>query len=130
MKDTRSNRTRRVTLRFTPEEFQQIERRFHSTTSHKLSDFLRKIIMEEKVVVYTRNQSIDDFLTEIVLLRNQLSAVGNNFNQLVKKLNAARQIPEILTYYLEARFQYKTILSSMEEIKSRINKLSDLWLHG
>lgn len=128
MKATNSNRTRRVTVRFTPEEFQQIEKRFRTTTSHKLSDFLRKIIKEEKVVVYTRNKSIDDFLTEMVLLRNQLSAVGNNFNQVVRKLNATRQIPEILPYYLEARFQYRSILATVEEIKSHINKLSDLWL--
>ncbi|WP_217601988.1 hypothetical protein [Chitinophaga sp. GbtcB8] len=130
MKDIKSNRTRRVTLRFTPEEFQQIEKHFHTATSRKLSDFLRKVIMGEKVVNYTRNQSIDDFLTDMVLLRNQLSAIGNNFNQAVKKLNAVRQVPDILPCYLEARQQYKPISAKIDEIKSSINKLSDLWLHG
>ena len=130
MKDSKSNRTRRVTLRFTPEEFQKIESRFNTTTSRKLSGFLRKVILGEKVNVLTRNQSIDDFLTEMISLRNQLSAIGNNFNQTVKKLNAARQIPEILPSYFEIKLQYKSISAKIDDIKSSINKLSDLWLHG
>lgn len=130
MKDLKSKRTRRVTLRLTPEEFQKIESRFNAATSRKLSDFLRKVIMGEKVVVFTRNQSVDDFLAEMVLLRNQLSAIGNNFNQTVKKLNAVRQIPQILPCYFEIKLQYKSISAKIDEIKSSINKLSDLWLRG
>lgn len=129
MKVENSNRTRRITLRLTVQEFQLIESRFKSTTSHKLSDYIRKLILERKVTVLTRNQSVDDFLTEAVLLRRKLNAIGNNHNQIVKKLNAARDIPEILSYYLESRMQFRELSEKTEEIKSAINILCDRWLH-
>lgn len=42
----------------------------------------------------TRNKSLDDLMTEMIELRNQLSAIGNNFDQAVHKLHVLDKIPE------------------------------------
>ena len=37
------------------------------------------------LVATYRNQSLDDFMTEMMQLRSELNSIGNNFNQAVKK---------------------------------------------
>jgi hypothetical protein len=85
MNEKNSNRTRVVTMRLTTKEYSMIEAKFKTTTCQKLSKYMRNILLEKKVTVFTRNQSLDDFMAELILLRNELNAVGNNFNQVVKR---------------------------------------------
>src|SRR5690348_10966657 len=94
MEDAKVNRTKLITLRLTTAEYQLLHSRFKATTCRKLSDYLRKVLLTGKVTVLTRNQSLDDFMTEMIELRNQLSAIGNNFNQAVHKLHNLEKIPE------------------------------------
>ena len=54
------------------------------------------------VVATYRNQSLDDFMAEMMQLRGELNSIGNNVNQAVKKLHTLQQIAEfrnwIITY--------------------------------
>jgi len=43
--------------------------------------------MLAKPITY-RNSSADAFLSEMIGLKKELSAIGKNFNQMVKKLHA------------------------------------------
>ncbi len=94
MPETKDNRTKLITLRLTIVEYEQLNSRFKTTTCRKFSDYLRKVLLTGKVTVLTRNQSLDDFMTEMIELRNQLSAIGSNFNQAVRKLHTLQQITE------------------------------------
>lgn len=102
MKETKNNRTRLVTLRLTKEEYGQLERKFKATTCRKMSDYLRSVLLKGKVTVLTRNASLDDFMTELILLRNELNAIGNNYNQAVHKLHTLDKIPEFRTWILHS----------------------------
>lgn len=81
MQEVKNNRTKLITLRLTPAEYELLNSRFKATTCRKQSDYFRKVLLTGKVTVLTRNKSLDDFMTEMIELRNQLSAIGNNFNQ-------------------------------------------------
>lgn len=93
MEELKDNRTKVITLRLTPAEYDQLNSRFKATTCRKLSDYLRKVLLTGKVTVLTRNKSLDDFMTEMIELRNQLSTIGNNFNQAVRKLHTKAALP-------------------------------------
>ena len=127
MNDNKNNRSRLVGLRLKPAEYTQLYDRFRVTTCRQLSDYIRRILFEKKITVYTRNKSLDEFMTEMILLRNELSAVGNNLNQAVKKLNSLEQIPEIKRWLFFNDPSNKAIFQKIEEIKTRINKFSDQW---
>ncbi|MEJ7737146.1 MAG: mobilization protein [Chitinophagaceae bacterium] len=94
MEEAKKNRTKLITLRLTIAEYELLDNRFKATTCRKLSDYLRKVLLTGKVTILTRNKSLDDFMAEMIELRNQLSAIGNNFNQAVHKLHILDKIPE------------------------------------
>lgn len=127
MEEAKNNRTRLVTLRLTKEEYQQLESKFKVTTCRKMSDYMRKVLLTGKVTVLTRDQSLDDFMTEMILLRNELSAIGSNFNQAVHKLHLLDKIPEFRTWIMLYEVDKQTLLNKVEVIKGRINQFSEKW---
>ena len=128
MSETKNNRTRWLHIRLTENEFSNINKQFEKTTCRKLSDFARRILLNRKITVYTRNQSLDDFMAEMIILRNELNHIGNNFNQSVKKLHTLDNIPEIKMWIIVNESSKKAFMKKVDEIKIHINKISDKWL--
>jgi hypothetical protein len=121
-------RSRIIGLRLTPKEYQQIEKQLSNSTAKKMSDYVRHVLFDKPITVYQRNKSLDDFMTEMILLRNELNGVGNNFNQAVKKLHTLQQIPEFRAWIMSYELEKKMLLNKVDEIKNRINKIADEWL--
>ena len=123
-----SNRTRIIGLRLTPAEYAKIERKWKTSTSRKLSDYVRHSLFEKPVTSYYRNQSLDEFMAEMVLLRNELNHIGNNFNQAVKRLHTLNQISEFRSWLIAYEVEKKTLFNKVDEIKKHVQKIAESWL--
>ena len=123
-----SNRSRIIGLRLTLKEYEQIEKKWKASTCRKLSDYVRRNIFEKPLVTTYRNQSLDDFMTEMIQLRSELNRVGNNFNQAVKKLHALEKIQDFKSWLITYELEKQTLFNKVDEIKNRINKIADEWL--
>lgn len=130
MERENSNRTRIVGLRFTPQEFLKIERRWKASTCRKLSDYIRKHLFDKPITTNYRNQSLDEFMSEIIRLRTELNGIGNNFNQAVKKLHTLQQISEFKDWIISNELEKKILLNKVEEIKKNIQKMAEKWLQS
>ncbi|MNK11867.1 hypothetical protein D3C87_299160 [compost metagenome] len=126
MKKT-TNRTRIVGVRFTPDEFTQLEKKFKATTCKKLSDYLRRIIFEKAIVTTYRNASMDDFMAGMILLKAELNSIGTNFNQLVKKVNTYKDDRTISGLLAGYELDRRQLLRQVESIKLFIEKNADKW---
>ena len=128
MRDARSNRTCTIICRLTPDEYKQLEKKFKASTCRKLSEFVRKRLFDRPYVTTYRNASLDDFMSEMMKLRAELNALGNNFNQAVKKLHTLNQIPEFKHWLITHEQDKQKLFSKMNVIKDSINKIADKWL--
>ena len=130
MERENSNRTRIIGLRLTPEEYTKMERKWKTSTCRKLSDYVRKHLFDKSIVTTYRNQSLDDFMEETIVLCNELNAIGNNINQAVKKLHTLQQIPEFRHWIISYELDKKILFNKVEEIKKHIQKITDKWLQS
>ena len=128
MEPKQTNGTRIIGLRLTPKEYDQIKKKWKATTCRKLSDYVRRRIFEKPIVTTFRNQSLDDFMTEAIRLRNELNCIGNNFNQVVKKLHTLYEISEFRTWLINYELEKKVLQNKMDEIKNHIQKIGEKWL--
>ncbi len=128
MEEQETNRSKWLHLRLKPAEHQQIYRQFTKTTCRKLSEYARKVLLNKPITTTYRNQSLDDFMSEMMRLRQELNSLGNNFNQAVKKLHSLSQISEFRTWLVTWELERKILLNKVEEIKKHINKIADQWL--
>ena len=130
MGNQKSNKTRIVALRLSAQEFTLLDRKFKGSTCRKLSEYIRKVILEKPVAVYYRNGSLDDSVKELIKLRNELNNIGNNFNQAVKKLHTLDQIAEFKSWIITYELDKRRLLLQIDEIKKQINKTADQWLQS
>jgi hypothetical protein len=128
MGQTQKNRTRIIGLRLTPEEYEDVEKRWKASTCRKLSDFVRHIIFEKPVVTTYRNKSLDDFMSEAIRLRKELNSIGNNFNQAVKKLHTMDKTGEIKEWLVGYELEKKVLMNKVEEVRNHIRKMGEKWL--
>lgn len=130
MKRENSNRTRKITLRLTAEEYVKIEQKWKASTCRKLSDYLRKHLFDKSITTTYRNQSLDDFIEETIVLRKELNAIGINLNQTVKKLHTLQQIPEFKVWIISFEIDKKIINNKIDLIERHTSKITDKWLQS
>jgi hypothetical protein len=128
MMKVQNNRTKWLHLRLTPDEYQKIMKEFNKSTCRKISDYARRNLLQKPIISTYRNQSLDDFMTEMIRLRGELNAIGNNFNQAVKKLHTLNQIAEFKHWLISYELEKKILFNKVNEIKKHIQKFAESWL--
>ena len=120
-------RTKWLTIRLTPDEYAQVEKLTAQTTCQTLSEYARKAVLGKPVIMRYRNQSLDDFLADMLELRQELTAIGNNFNQATRRLHTLRTLPEIQQWVLVNEQDKTTLFRQIETISNHINNTYKLW---
>ncbi|WP_262684536.1 plasmid mobilization protein [Hanamia caeni] len=101
---------------------------FSKSTKKKISDYARSILLDKPITVYTRSISLDNFISEMILLRSELKSIANNFNQSVKKLHTLDEISEIKVWAILNKKSKEMLFKKVGEIREKINQISDKWL--
>jgi len=127
MSQQEANRSRWYNIRLKPDEYQLLDGRFKKTQFRKLSEYMRSLLLDKPVTVYYRDKAMDDVLEEMVLLRQELNAIGNNLNQAMRSIHSAHgqagtrlwmNLMSVITSKLEP---------SISQIKERMNQYADVW---
>ncbi|MGI8583446.1 MAG: plasmid mobilization protein [Chitinophagaceae bacterium] len=87
-----------LTIRLNEDEENKLNKLYGRTTSCSLSEYARNVLLKEPVNILFRNQSADDFLEEMIQLKKELNAIGNNFNQAVHKLHTFDHVQEVKSW--------------------------------
>lgn len=124
------NEIRKIILkiRMNEEELKQVKKHQHKSTERNLSSYVREVVKQKPVLINYRNQSADDFLKDMLGLKKELNAIGNNFNQAVHKLHILDKIPEFRVWVNHYDELHQSLVSKVEEIKLRMNQLYEQWL--
>lgn len=127
---TNKNRIRRITIRLTEQEYQKLLQGLKQSVDRKLSDHARKLLSGKPVKMLVRNQSMDVFTEEMAVLRKELNALGNNFNQVVKRINSVLDLPQLQFWLKTAEGLQQQLLLNVTGIQSKINQFSAQWYAG
>ena len=128
MKEIKQIRKGWLTVRLNEDEEKKLNKFYSRTTSNSLSEYARDVLLREPVNVIYRNQSADEFLEEMIQLKKELNAIGNNFNQTVHKLHTLDKIPEIKAWAILNETGKKTFMKKVDEIKEKMNQIYCQWL--
>jgi hypothetical protein len=122
-----STRSRKVTIRMTPVEFEKLKERARTTICWDLSEYIRDRLSGEPITVRYRSQSLDEFLPVAIGLKNELNAVGKNFNQAVKKLQSLTDSADLKSALQFFEATEITLHQKIEEIRLTLIKSYELW---
>jgi MobC-like protein len=128
MKETKPVRKKWLTIRLSEEEEKKLHKLYSKTTSRGLSEYARDVLLKEPVFVLYRNQSADHFLSEMIELKKELNAIGNNFNQAVHKLHTLDHDHQIKAWLVLNESQKRIFFKKVDEIKEKVSQIYQLWL--
>ena len=127
MKEKKQARSKWLTIRLDEAEEKKINRFYSRTTSGSLSEYARDVLLKKPVTILYRNESADEFLSEMIGLKNELTTTAESFQQAVKKLHDLDSVAEIKTWALLNEASKQALMKKVEEIKERLNKFYQLW---
>ena len=123
MKQEKKNKDRLVAFRVSKTEYEKLVKFQKATTCHKLSEYIRNVVLRDPVYVKTRNLSLDAFVLEIVALRNQFKAVGFNFNQIVHKLHTLQNLSEFSVWLLVNEKHKAQLFAKIKELQDGFRQI-------
>jgi hypothetical protein len=98
-------RSERLTILYTPEEFQQLKKLFSRSVCKTVTGYAHNVSLELPVEILTRNASFDSFIEEIVKLRREMAQIRT------------------LAFTPEREGQ---LIRLHDDIRTTINKIADL----
>jgi hypothetical protein len=128
MEQVNTNRSRIIGLRLTMTEFGEVKKKWKASNCRKLSDYVRRLIFGKPLVSSYRNKSLDELMAELMLLRKELNAIGNNFNQAVHRLHTLDHLPQMKLWLERFERDKNVLFDKMEEINNTIQKMGKQWL--
>lgn len=127
MKKAKPVRCKWLTIRLSDDEEKKLNKFFRPTNSSSLSEYARDVLLKEPVTIFYRSQTADEFLAEMILLKQELNAIGKNFNQAVHRLHTLDHVAEIKAWAIINENGKKVFMQKVEEIKERMNQVYELW---
>ena len=127
MKASNKVRNKWFRIRVTEDELRKIKAFSKSVVGRGVSNYARNILLQKPVIVKYQNESANDILSEMIRLKNELNAIGNNFNQAVHRLHTLDKIPEIKIWLLHNEIVKQSFMNKVEEIRLKMIKIHEQW---
>lgn len=124
----KKGRYRIIGLRLNGEEYKKLETGWKKSTVVKLSEYVRRMLFGKRITVYTRNQSLDELMAELVVLRRELNAIGVNFNQAVHRLHTLDHAPQMQLWVQRFETDRGRFFDITEAIQLKVNSIAAEWL--
>jgi hypothetical protein len=86
------------------------------------------LLLQKPIYIKYRNESAEDFLKEMLQLKQELNAIGNNFNQAVKKLHTLDHVHEIKRWTTDNELIKAKFTQHTEQILLRLHQIHQQWL--
>ncbi len=128
MDRTKEAHSRWLHIRLKEEEHNEIYNKFTISACRKLSEYARRVLLDKPITVKTRNGSLDEFMAEMIRLREELHLATNGVEEAVKKLQTLQNIDELKLWLLLYETTRKAVAEKVEIIKQKINTINDQWL--
>ncbi len=128
--NTKMQRNKWLHIRLTPGEHDLVTTAMKHSTDSQLSNYARKLVLGKPIRILTRDASLDRFIVEMSALKRELSAISNNFNQVVHRLNAAKDFQEARVWLSVVSSHQRKLLEKIDSISDALNTISKKWYPG
>lgn len=126
MAKRKEKRAKWLHLRISQNEYDLLQEWTKQSTCRKSSEFIRDALFRRPIRVFYRSKSADEFLTAALKLKNELSSIGNNFNQAVRKLHLLRTEVGLKEWVANMELEKEIILRKTVEIGRTLQAIYDL----
>jgi len=118
----------KIFTRIGKNKYDELVALLHNSNSKTISSLLRNILHHKKIVVFTRDVTMDNIMEQLSGIRKELLVIGVNVNQATRKLNQSQFNQEQLFLANEILHGFQKASLKVEALFEIINNLSVKWL--
>ena len=126
MAKRKEKRAKWLHLRINQKEHDLLQEWTKQSTCRKSSEFIRDALFRRPIRVFYRSKSTDEFLSAALKLKNELSSIGNNFNQAVRKLHLLRTEAGLKDWVANMELEKELVVRKTGEIGAKLQAIYDL----
>lgn len=111
-------RDRMVQIRFTHDEYRQLEARRQTTMARDMSTFMRSVCLEKPLLVKTQMETYQDIALSLLReIRSDLLRIGVNINQSSRRINST-------TDYHDLHRDVNQMSTNMIQLEAQLRQLT------
>jgi hypothetical protein len=122
-KEKNENKGRPITIRLSADEYEKVLKNSQKTGQKNLSEYARKCLLHQKIQVETIDISVQNFVDRINFYTTQLKKIGQNFNQVVRYLQAKHSPEETEKLLSDARIELENANKNCEYVVQIADKI-------
>jgi len=122
------NYTHIIRTRVTEKTYRKLEAMVGNSNCHSIGEVARKILSRDRIVTYTQDNTLDNFMEQLILLRRELNAIGNNINQVTHQVHLAQNPDQKDATIAGMLPQLKIVEGRLTEAVNLIQQLGQKWL--
>ncbi|WP_162946212.1 mobilization protein [Chitinophaga barathri] len=117
-----------VKTRINDEHFQRLTGLLNQSHHRSMSELVRTILCEQKVTIFTVDGSLDLVMEELVRIRRELQAIGQNVNQTTRVFHSTAGTAARMERLQEVATAYREVGMKTDALLSIIAQFSKQWL--
>lgn len=122
------NYTHIIRTRVTEKTYRKLEAMVGNSNCHSIGEVARKILSRDRIVTYMQDNTLDNFMEQLILLRRELNAIGNNINQVTHQVHLAQNPDQKDATVAGMLPQLKIVEGRLTEAVNLIQQLGQKWL--
>ena len=118
----------KIQTRVNRAKFNQLSDLAKKATNGSTSDLLRDILYKREIKVQTVDRTLAEYMPELIRVRKELNAIGNNINQITRYFHQSPEETKKLFYATRVAGLYENAGSKVAELLQLIEELGKRWL--
>lgn len=119
--------THRLRLRVSESTIKRLESIAGSSNCRSVAAVARRILSNQKIILFTREVSYEAPLQELICIRGELRAIGVNINQITHFFHASETANQKMFNALKVAEEYAKVGDKVDELVKLVAQLGETW---
>lgn len=119
-----------IIIRVNENTFKRLEKIQTHSNCQSIGQVARNILSKEKILMLTRDITMNAPMEELASIRKELKAIGVNINQQTRHFHTSENEAQRSFYFMRTSDLYKNVGEKVDRLLEIITQMSLKWLRG
>lgn len=118
----------RIRTRINDKSFQRLQGILGKSNCQTIGQLVRHILSNERIVVYQSDVTVQEPVQQLILIREELRAIGVNINQITHHFHIADSTNQKMFHALKVGEEYDKVGAKVEVLVNMVAEIGQRWL--
>ncbi|WP_025146613.1 hypothetical protein [Pedobacter jeongneungensis] len=119
-----------IIVRVNENTYKRLEKILHQSNCRSIGEVARNILSREKILMLTRDITMNAPMEELVSIRKELRSIGININQQTRYFHTSENEAQRSFYFMRTSDLYKNVGHKVDKLLELVTQMSLKWLRG